>query len=103
MEEPGAGAPLGRTYKLGAWYDKESFADLHTDNTGLPLADAQQHRAAPGRMTATSRLYAVADQMVWRQEDNPNRSVSVFGRVMGTPQGDRNLVDYSFNGGVVYH
>ena len=41
--------------------------------------------------------------MVWRDDENPNRSVSVFGRAMGTPQGDRNLVDYSFNGGVVYH
>jgi porin len=41
--------------------------------------------------------------MVWRDAANPNRSVSVFGRAMGTPQGDVNLVDYSFNGGVVYH
>jgi len=45
----------------------------------------------------------VADQMVWRDSSNPNRSVSVFGRVLGTPQSDRNLVDVSLNAGVVYH
>ena len=27
----------------------------------------------------------------------------MFGRVMAAPQGDRNLVDYSANGGVVWH
>jgi porin len=41
--------------------------------------------------------------MVWRDQANPNRSVSVFGRVMDTPQGDRNLVDFSANAGVVFH
>jgi porin len=45
----------------------------------------------------------VADQMVWRKASDPNRSVSVFGRIMGTPEGDRNLVDFSANGGVVLH
>jgi porin len=48
-------------------------------------------------------LYVVADQMVWRQADDPNRSVSVFGRAMDTPQGDRNLIDFSLNAGLVYH
>ncbi len=102
MEEPGAGSPLGHTYKLGVWYDKESFTDLRYDNNGVPLASSNS-TGLPKAHNGNYSIYAVADQMVWRQADNPNRSISVFGRGMGTPQGDRNLVDYSFNGGVVYH
>ncbi len=101
MVEPGDSA-LGRTYKIGVWYDKESFADLQRDNTGVPLASPNS-TGLPRAHDGNFSIYAVADQQVWRQADNPNRSVSVFGRAMGTPQGDRNLVDYSFNGGVVYH
>src|SRR5260370_30571642 len=41
--------------------------------------------------------------MLWPQSGNPNRSVSAFGGVMWTPQGDRNLIDFSMNLGVVYH
>jgi porin len=41
--------------------------------------------------------------MIWRQSQTPNRSVSLFGRVMDTPQGDRNLIDFSLNAGLVYH
>jgi porin len=41
--------------------------------------------------------------MLWAQSDNPTRSVSAFGRAMWTPQGDRNLIDFSLNLGIVYH
>ncbi len=102
LEEPGAGAPLGHTYKLGAWFDSENFSDQRYDNTGVPLASPDS-TGLPLRHYGNYSIYAVADQMVWRDSQFPNRSVSVFGRAMGTPQGDRNLVDYSFNGGVVYH
>jgi porin len=102
MEEPGAGAPLGGTYRLGVWYNKEKFDDQRFDVNGLPLASPDSN-GIPLQHHGNTSIYAVADQMVWRQADNPNRSVSVFGRVMGTPQGDRNLVDFSANGGVVYH
>ena len=102
MMEADEGAPLGHTYKLGAWFDKENFTDQRFDNTGVPLASANS-TGLPRSHYGNYSIYAVADQMVWRDNDNPNRSVSVFGRAMGTPQGDRNLVDASFNGGVVYH
>ena len=102
MVEPGEGAPLGHTYKLGAWYNAESFNDLRYDNTGASLASANS-TGLPRRHSGNYSIYAVADQMVWRSSVNPNQSVSVFGRAMGTPQGDRNLVDYSANGGVVWH
>ena len=102
MVEPDAGAPLGHIYRIGAWFDSESFDDLRYDNTGQSLASPNSG-GVPRAHHGNYSFYAVADQMVWRQPDNPNRSVSVFARIMGTPQGDRNLIDYSFNGGVVYH
>ncbi len=38
---------------------------------------------------------------MWRNSRDPNRAVSVFGRVMGTPEANRNLADFSLNAGVV--
>jgi porin len=102
MAYPGEGAPLGHTYRIGAWFDNERFDDQSLGTDGLSLADANSN-GVPLPHHGDYSLYAVADQMVWRDQTNPNRSVSVFGRAMGTPQGDRNLIDYSFNGGVVYH
>jgi porin len=102
MVYPGEGAPLGYTYKIGAWFDSESFADQHDDANGLSLASPLSS-GTPLSHHGDYSIYAVADQMVWRDQANPNRSVSVFGRVMDTPQGDRNLVDFSANAGVVFH
>jgi porin len=102
MMEPGESAPLGYTYRIGAWFDNERFDDLRLGTDGLSLA-APASNGIPVPHHGDYSFYAVADQMVWRDAANPNRSVSVFGRAMGTPQGDVNLVDYSFNGGVVYH
>ena len=99
---PGEGAPLGHTYRIGFWYDSERFSDQRVGTGGNLLAspagsgDPLQHRG-------DYSIYAVADQMVWRDAANPNHSVSVFGRIMGTPEADRNLADFSLNGGVVYH
>ncbi len=102
MVYPGEGAPLGHTYRLGMWYDSERFGDLARDDAGGSLASPLSS-GAPRRHHGDFSLYAVADQMVWRDARNPNRSVSVFARVMGTPQGDRNLVDFSVNAGLVLH
>ncbi len=102
MVYPGEGAPLGRTYRLGAWYDSKSFADQRTDTAGLSLASPYSS-GEPLRHRGNYSIYAVADQMVWRNASNPNRSVSIFGRAMGTPEADRNLADFSINGGIVYH
>ncbi|MDE1149861.1 MAG: carbohydrate porin [Azospirillaceae bacterium] len=94
--------PLARTYKLGVWYDAENFDDLRYDDIGLSLADpassgnARQHHG-------DFALYAVADQMVWVDSHDNNRNLSVFGRIMGTPQSDRNLIDFSLNAGIVLH
>ena len=48
-------------------------------------------------------IYAVADQMLWRDAGQSQQvRASVFARVMDTPQGDRNLIDFSANAGIVY-
>ncbi len=103
MVYPGeGGAPLGRTYRLGVWYDTENFNDQRIDTHGQSLASIGSN-GLPLQHRGNYSIYAVADQMIWRKASDPNRSISIFGRVMGTPEGDRNLVDFSANGGVVMH
>ncbi len=85
MVAPGADPPLARTYRLGVWYDSAPVADQRF---------ATEHRG-------DWSVYAVADQMVWRSGRDPNRTLSLFTRIMGTPQADRNLVDFSANLGFV--
>ena len=102
MVYPGAGAPLGHTYKLGVWYDSEAFADQRFDTAGLPLASPLSS-GVPHQRRGDYSVYAVADQMLWRDAENPNRSVSAFGRAMGAPQSDRNFLTFSLNLGLTYH
>ena len=102
MVYPGASAPLARTYKLGAWYDSEKFSDLRTDANGLPLASSASN-GVPASHTGNVSIYAVVDQMLWRNLEAPNNTLNVFARVMGTPDRDRNLISFSMNAGLVYH
>ena len=41
--------------------------------------------------------------MLWRQQEDPNRSVSAFTRVMGSTQANRNFLSFSANVGLTYH
>ncbi|MDR3707815.1 MAG: carbohydrate porin [Capsulimonadaceae bacterium] len=88
MVYDGSSGLLSHTYKLGAYYDTESFADEQDA--------ARQHRGNYG-------LYGVVDQMIWLSEEDPDRSWSFFARAMSQPQSDRNLIDYSMNAGFVLH
>ncbi len=102
MVMPGAGAPLGHTYKIGAWYDSEEFDDERFDDHGVPLASPLSD-GQPLRHRGQYSVYGVADQMLWREREDPNRSVSAFTRVMGTPQADRSFLSFSANVGLTYH
>jgi porin len=102
MVSPDQAAPLASTFRIGAWYDTEDFADQRFDDQGLPLADPASD-GTPLSHHGDYAVYAVADQMVWRSRKDPNRTVSVFARVMGTPLTDRNLIDFSLNAGFVIH
>jgi porin len=102
MVYPGESAPLARTYRLGAWYDTESFADQRYDVNGVPLASPLSN-GVPLQHKGNFSMYAVADQMLWRSQDDPNHTWNAFARAMGTPQSDRNFIKYSMNAGVVEH
>jgi porin len=90
---------LPGTYKLGVWVDTAPFPSQRFDNTGLSLADPNTS-GVPQMLRNNFSIYGVADQMVWRPEENSPRSVGVFARLMGAP-GDRNLINFSVNAGVV--
>lgn len=94
------GAPPG-TYKIGAWYDSESFDDQQYDDMGLPLAGPLSD-GTPATHHGNYSIYALADQMVWRTTDGV-RNVSAFVRPMFTTLQDRNLVSFSINGGIAVH
>ena len=100
MVSPDARQPLARTYRLGVWYDSEQFADVRFGGDGLPLADPASngtqrlHRGNLG-------IYGVVDRMIWRSTRDPNRTLSLFGRAMGTPFANRNLIDFSANLGLL--
>ncbi len=93
--------PLSGTYKLGFWYDSENFADQAVDNTGASLATSATGIAAQHR--GDYSIYAVADQMLWHSPNIDDRTLNFFTRIMGTPQTDRNLIDFSANVGFTLH
>jgi len=97
----GAGTQLSGlpgTYKLGFWYDSESFADQLLDNTGLSLANPASS-GVPLMHHGDFSIYAVADQMIWRPDPQSTKSLNVFLRVMGAPP-DQNAITFSANGGI---
>ena len=102
MTYPGEVAPLARLYKIGAWYDSEHFADQHFDTNGVSLASPASN-GLPAQHHGDLSLYAVADQMLWRREEDPNHNLNVFARVMGAPQADRNPIAFSMNAGLILH
>jgi len=101
MVYAGESEPLARLYRVGIWYDTEDFVDQRYDAAGLSLANPASN-GIPRTHHGNYSAYAVMDQMVWRSQADPNRTISLFGRVMGTPDGDRNLIDFSMNAGFVF-
>jgi porin len=93
---------LARIYRIGIWYDSENFDDQRFDNGGLSLANPASS-GIPRTHRGDFAVYAAADQMVWIYDKDYNRNISVFGRVTGTPEQDRNLIDLSMNAGFVLH
>jgi porin len=93
--------PMPRVYKIGAWYNGENFDDQRWDNTGTSLASSTSS-GVPRTHRGNYAVYAVADQMLWQQTDEPDRTLNAFLRVMGTPMTDRNLIDFSLNIGLTF-
>jgi porin len=92
---------LSRTYRLGMWYDTQHFGDEEFDNHGLSLANPASD-GIPASHSGDYAFYAVMDQVVWADphDEDGDRAISVFGRAMGTPESNRNLVDFSLNAGL---
>ncbi len=98
--DPASGKPgLPGVYKLGFWYDTGKFFDQRIGTTGLSLADPRSG-GVPRTRRHDFSVYGVFDQVVWRPDVDGPRSVGIFARLMGAP-GDRNLVSFSVNAGVV--
>ncbi len=102
MVEPGQTQALGWTYRIGAWYDTQEFSDMRIDQNGMSLGDPLSNGIAQQRR-GNYAAYAVVDKLLWRDDADPNRTAAIFGRVMGTPLKDRNLIDFSMNAGLVFH
>jgi porin len=102
MVYPGKKEPLARVYKVGGWYDTERFGDQRFDNTGLSLANPLS-TGVPRTHRGDYALYAVADQMIWKDSRDDDRSVNLFIRPMGTTRSDRNLIDFSLNAGLTFN
>lgn len=96
----GASKPLGlpASYKIGAWYDTAAFPDQRLDTAGIARASAASN-GNPKMRKGNYSVYGVADQGIWRPSPDSPMLVSLFARAMGST-GDRNLVDFSINGGV---
>jgi porin len=91
---------LPGTYKIGGWYHTGAFDDLRRDNLGLSLADPASSGVA-ARHRGNRGIYAVADQMVYREPGGEDRGLSLFMRIGGAPA-DRNPVDFYLDGGAGY-
>ena len=102
MINPDESEPLARIYRLGVWYNNQSFPDQALDNMGVSLASPASN-GVPITHYGNWGIYAVADQIVWVDPKENDRTVSVFGRVMGSPQGNRNLISVSLNAGILVH
>ena len=86
------------TYKIGAWYHNQHFADTRFDTANLSLADPTSG-GSPHLHAGNYSVYAVADQTVWHEGQDGPRALNLFARVMGAP-GDRNLISFSANLGL---
>ncbi len=95
----GNGSGLPGVFKIGAWFDSGSFPDGRYDDHGGLLADPASD-GQPRTRRHDYAVYGVVDQMVWRAAGGGAQSVNLFTRLMGAP-GDRNLVDFAANLGLV--
>ena len=91
---------LPGTYKLGAWYDTNRFADAFFQNG----ATAQP----PGVLVGIPRskrgdwsVYGTLDQLVDRPSPDSDGGLGLTARAMGGPD-DRNVVDLFLQGGATY-
>lgn len=91
---------LPTTFKLGAWFHAGGFADLHTDNTGLSLANPAS-TGVPRQYRDDYGLYGIVDHMLWRRPGTDDVGIGVFTRQMIAPP-DRNTLPYYGEAGLTW-
>ena len=94
-----ANSGLPGSYKLGFWYDTADFLDQRLGTDGLSLANLSSN-GIPIERQGNYSIYGVLDQVVYQPDRTGPKAVSVFARLMGAPEEDRNLITFSVNGGV---
>jgi len=92
----------GRTLVIGELqYAYPSLGSMVYAGQSEPLAHV--YRLGAWNAAGTTGIYGVIDQMLWRDNDDADRTIEAFGRVMGTPNDGNNPVQFSANWGVVMH
>jgi porin len=96
--DPDAPDNLPTTYKIGAWYATNQFADQRFDNTGGLLANPTS-TGKPLNHTGDWAVYGIIDQKIWQRPDSKNQGIGVFLQIMGGPS-NRNLSNVFVEGGM---
>lgn len=92
---------LAGIYRLGGWHHFGRFDDLRFDREGFSLAHPLSSGTAR-QFRGTSGIYGIVDQQIYRPEGGgPDSGISVFSRMSGAPS-DRNLINFFWDGGVVF-
>ena len=87
---------LPGTYKLGGWYNSNSFDNQFFINGPIDAASP-----LPRSQSGNWSVYALADQLVYRPPGDKSGSAGMFFRAMGAP-GNRNQVNVFVDGGLTY-
>ncbi len=95
--------PLARIYKLGFWYDTESFADQQFDNTGLSLANPASNGMPLNHHGDFSDLCASPTSWSGSIRTRATGRSTCSRAMLGAPQADRNLITFSVNAGLTFH
>jgi len=96
-----SGPGLPGTVKLGGTHHFGRFDDLGTGSDGLSLADPGGG-GAPRRGRGSSMVYAVFDQLAYRETGTTDQGLGVFARLAGSPTGRSSPVRFYADGGVTY-
>jgi len=91
---------LPGTYKIGAWWNTNSFFDQHRDPNGLSLANLNS-TGFPALHRNNWSFFAAVDQVLWRRSHHTDDGLSSFLRIMSGPD-DRNQVSVELDGGLAW-
>jgi len=91
---------LPATYKLGAWYNSNSFKDPFFTN-GAIVPSEGPFAVQGGSRRGDSSVYGTLDQLVYRPAGSDDGGLGITARAMGAP-GDRNVIDVFAQAGLTY-